>query len=239
MLKRDSFVLHSVIIQHSILLVNLGALYIHLVLPGASRPAFPVYKACVDPWGFSTTDLWTFVPFSQVCFHLSNFLNIFCSISLAKYLDKTTRRSTALNPLDKKIERKKNLYSAHVGALTLWSCIFCYGIFSIVFVIPVMDNASKENNQCLETCQQFWTHESYLLHFLYNSTCACLTLSHPHVKEWTVICQIGHPPIPINVNLWSFFYFFIFNVHFNLFHGQIHLLFNSIFVFPRFLISSI
>ena len=151
MLKRDSFVLHSVIIQHSILLVNLGALYIHLVLPGASRPAFPVYKACVDPWGFSTTDLWTFVPFSQICFHLSNFLNIFCSISLAKYLDKTTRRSTALNPLDKKIERKKNLYSAHVGALTLWSCIFCYGIFSIVFVIPVMDNASKENNQCLET----------------------------------------------------------------------------------------
>jgi hypothetical protein len=63
-------------------------------------------------------------------------INIICNIYLFKYLDRNTERNIALKPMDKKAERKKNLYPAWLGVITFGTCTFIYLCFSIIYSFP-------------------------------------------------------------------------------------------------------
>jgi hypothetical protein len=142
-LKRDSFMVQSVVFGEFLIVINFAAMYLHLIHPEASRSEFILYKACVDPWNNSKTNIWNIFPVGQILFHFLNLSNIICNILLFKYLDKTAKASTALRPLDKKAERKRNLFPARIGIITFVVCTSCYGFFSLIYSLPFLDNAMK------------------------------------------------------------------------------------------------
>ena len=142
-LKRDSFLVKSVVIGESLLGINFAAMYLHLVHPEVSRTEFVLYKACVDPWSYSSTNILKIFPVGQILLLSMNLANIICNILLSKYLDKTVKASTSLRPLDKKLERKRNLFPAQIGIIAFIVCTSCYGLFSLLFVFPFLDNAMK------------------------------------------------------------------------------------------------
>ena len=142
-LKRNSFLVKSVVFGESLLLINFAAMYHHLIQPEASRTEFVLYKACVDPWGNTRTNILKIFPVGQIILHFFTLANIICNILLFKYLDKTVKASTALKPLDKKAERKRNIFPAQIGIITFVVCTLCYGFFSLIYAFPFLDDAVK------------------------------------------------------------------------------------------------
>ena len=142
-LKRDSFLVKSVVIGESLLGINFAAMYLHLVHPEVSRTEFVLYKACVDPWSNSRTIIWKIYPVGQILLQFFNLANIICNILLFKYLDKTVKASTVLRPLDKKAERKRNIFPAQIGIIGFVVCTLCFGFFSLIYALPFLDNAMK------------------------------------------------------------------------------------------------
>ena len=144
-IKRDSFIVKSVVFGESLLVFHFGTFYWHLIRPEVPMAPFVQYKACVDPWSQSVIPIWQVAPFSQIFFHLFNFINIICNIWLYKYLQYNTRNNSALGPLDKKADRKRNLYPAWIGIFTLFACVFCYIFYIITYSFPshILDNSTK------------------------------------------------------------------------------------------------
>ena len=119
-LKRDSFLVKLVIFGESLLVIMFAAMYHHLINPEVSRTEFILYKACVDPWSNFRTNIWHIFPVGQILLHSFNLAYIIFNILLYKYLDQTVKASTALRPLDKKAERKINIFPAQTHILLLW-----------------------------------------------------------------------------------------------------------------------
>ena len=142
-IKRDSFLVKLVIFGESLLVIMFAAMYHHLINPEVSRTDFILYKACVDPWSNFRTNIWHIFPVGQILLHSFNLANIIFNILLYKYLDQTVKASTALRPLDKKAERKRNIFPAQIGIIGFVVSTLCYGFFYLIYSLPFLDNATK------------------------------------------------------------------------------------------------
>ena len=69
------------------------------------------------------------MPVNQLILHISAIVNIACNLWLFRYLNKMTDQNTALQPSNKKKEKKRNLMPAQVGFLS----IVCYFITMVMF----------------------------------------------------------------------------------------------------------
>ena len=144
-LKKDSFKVRSVLFAESLLTINIAYLYYHLIQPEAPRSPFVLYEACVDPQGNSSTPLRHVASAGQAVVYFFHCINIICNICLFKYLDRNTKKNIGIKPMDKKAERKKNLYPAWLGVITLGACTFIYICFSIIYSFPsdLLDTGTK------------------------------------------------------------------------------------------------
>ena len=77
--------------------------------------------------------------------NLINAINVICNICLFKYLDRATKNNSALKAVDKKAERKRNLYPAWLGFITLCACISTYLCFNVIYSFPtdILDSGTK------------------------------------------------------------------------------------------------
>ena len=117
-LKRDSFVIKSLIIGEAISLFNFLSFY--FFYDELTQPSpWPLYHACLDPWKKFQFPFSKVVPVNQLILHISTIVNIACNLWLFSYLKKMTDKNTALKPSDKKKEKKRNLMPAQVGFLSM------------------------------------------------------------------------------------------------------------------------
>ena len=81
----------------------------------------------------------------QFMVNLINAINVICNLCLFKYLDRKTKDNTALKSKDRKAERKRNLYPAWLGFITLSSCTFIFICFFTIYSFPahIFDSATK------------------------------------------------------------------------------------------------
>ena len=144
-LKKDSFKVKSIVFAESLLIINIVYLYSHIIQVDSPRPPFLLYQACVDPWGTSSTPLLQVASAGQFMVNLFNAINIVCNICLFKYLDKKTKKNTAWKAMDKKAERKRNLYPAWLGLITLSAYTFIFVCYSVIYSFPVhiLDSGTK------------------------------------------------------------------------------------------------
>ena len=75
----------------------------------------------------------------QFMVNLINAINIICN------LDRKTKDNTALKAKDRKVERKRNLYPAWLGFITLSSFTFIFIYFFTIYSFPahIFDSATK------------------------------------------------------------------------------------------------
>ena len=101
-LKRDSFVLKSIIIGEALIYFTLGSFYfqdIEMVL----------YHACLDPWAEFKFPIHKVLPLNQLVIFCCVLVSVSCNIFLYRFLAKQTKNNSALTENDKKKNRKRNL----------------------------------------------------------------------------------------------------------------------------------
>ena len=81
----------------------------------------------------------------QFMINLINTINIICNLRLFKYLERKTKDKTALKDIDRMAERKRNLYPAWLGFITLSSFTFIFIYFFTIYSFPahIFDSATK------------------------------------------------------------------------------------------------
>jgi hypothetical protein len=131
-LKRDSFVIKSIIIGESINCFNLGSFYFH-------HHTMVLYKACLNPWQNFNIPLHQVMPLNQLIILFCIVLNVSCNIFLSFFLSKKTAKNLAIKEVDKKKDRKRNLIPANIG---LYVFVF-YGLSMVLFLITY--NYKSEN----------------------------------------------------------------------------------------------
>ena len=119
-LKRDSFILKSIIIGESLSFFNLGSFYFQ------HQPMI-LYEACLDPGGNFTLPLYKVFPLNQFLIFLCIVTNVSCNIFLSFYLTEKSENNTAVREVDRKKDRKRNLVPAKTGLL-----VFVFYIMSML-----------------------------------------------------------------------------------------------------------
>ena len=120
-LKRDSFIIKSLIIGESLSIFNLGSFYF-------LRQPMILNEACLNPGGNFTKPLYKVFPLNQFIMFLCTFTNIICNISLSFYLTEKSESNMAVTEVDKKKDRKRNLVPAKTG---LW----VFGIYILSMMV--------------------------------------------------------------------------------------------------------
>ena len=107
-LKRDSFVVKSIIIGESINYFNFGSFYFQ-------NDTMVLYTACMDPWKKFNNPIHRDFPLNHLIILISSCINVSCNIFLSVYLSGKTQTNTAIREVDKKKNRKRNLIPANTG----------------------------------------------------------------------------------------------------------------------------
>ena len=121
-LKRDSFIIKSLIIGESLSIFTLGSFYFQ-------RQPMILYEACLNPEGNFTLPLYKVLPLNQFIIFLCTFTNISCNIFLSFYLNEKSENNTAVAEVDKKKDRKRNFVPAKTGILVFGIYILSMGVF--------------------------------------------------------------------------------------------------------------
>ena len=82
-LKRDSFVIKSIIIGESFNYFNLGSFYFH-------HHTMVLHEVCLDPWKKFNFPLHKLLPLNQLMLLFCIVLNVSCNIFLSFFLSKKT-----------------------------------------------------------------------------------------------------------------------------------------------------
>ena len=117
-LKRDSFVIKSIIIGESLCVFNFISFFVHFKENSEGSP-WVLYRACLNPWRKFQFPLTKLTPVNQMIGHMSIMINICCNLWLCRYLNKMTMGNTALQARDRKRDRKRNLLPAKIGFISL------------------------------------------------------------------------------------------------------------------------
>ena len=125
-LKRDSFIIKSLIIGESLSIFTLGSFYFQ-------RQPMVLYEACLNPEGNFILPLYKVLPLNQLIIFLCSFTNISCNIFLSFYLTEKSKNNTAVTEVDKKKDRKKNLVPAKTGLLVFGIYILSTVVFSTTY----------------------------------------------------------------------------------------------------------
>ena len=131
-LKRDSFVIKSIIISESICIFNFVSFFVHFNENAEGSPLV-LYQACLNPWKMFQFPFIKLMPVNQMILHMSSMINICCNLWLCRYLNKMTMGNTALQARDRKKDRKRNLLPAKIGMISLVFYLLSILIFTFTY----------------------------------------------------------------------------------------------------------
>ena len=133
-LKRDSFIISSIVVGECINLFNWGSFYYQqLGNYGLEKSPLVLYHACLNPWGEFKVPLHTVMPLNHLIIIISFVINISCNIFLYRYLSDRTENNSALNEFDRKKDRKRNLVPARLGSTLIFFYISTVLLFTVTY----------------------------------------------------------------------------------------------------------
>ena len=144
-LKRDSFILQSVIIGE---VLNFLTLVSHYMQPTSSDYGLSpliLYHACIKPEGNHIFPPYIVFPIMWIVIFGSAFTNITCSFLLFRYLQNITENTIARSEVDKKKDRKRNLIPARIGMMIIaWTGSYII-LVSFTYMLPLqyLDTGSR------------------------------------------------------------------------------------------------
>ena len=143
-LKRDSFLIKSILIGESICVFNFASFFVHFKANAQGSP-WVLYHACLDPWSKFQFPFNKLMPVNQMILHMSSMINICCNLWLCRYLSKMTLRNTALQAKDRKRDRKRNLLPAKIGLISLvfYVLTYCFFMFTYSHKSTNLDSATR------------------------------------------------------------------------------------------------
>ena len=133
-LKRDSFIISSIVVGECINLFNWGSFYYQqLGNYGLEKSPLVLYHACLNPWGEFKVPLHTVMPLNHLIIIISFVINISCNIFLYRYLSDKTENNSALTEFDRKKDRKRNLVPARLGSTLIFFYILTVLLFTVTY----------------------------------------------------------------------------------------------------------
>ena len=134
-LKRDFFCVKLIVLGECLLVL-------HAFSISRAKDPWPMFHACLNPTGFKKINIIEIEPSDQFIIHIYHAITIFCNIFVWYYLKEEMKSNIAIQPKDRKLNRKRNLVPAKIGFIHL----SCYGfimIFGFFFLRSDADNATK------------------------------------------------------------------------------------------------
>ena len=167
-LKRDSFIISSIVVGECINLFNWGSFYYQQIENHAlEKSPLVLYHACLNPWGEFKVPLHTVMPLNHLIIIILFVINISCNIFLYRYLSDKTENNSALNEVNRKKDRKRNLVPARLGS----TLIFFYMLTVLLFTVTY----SYHSDSFDRATRAFLNNVSTDLHL-----CIC----HPAIMVW-------------------------------------------------------
>ena len=138
-LKRDCFVVKSIVIGECISLLNFG--YYFCLMGHTSKAEYPMvlYNACLDPWSQFHTSISKVMPLNQIIVFLSTLVNFSSNLFLYRFLSNKTNKNTWMNETNRKKDRKRNLIPANVGMTVLTFYGVSVGLFMLTYTYKSND----------------------------------------------------------------------------------------------------
>ena len=139
-LKRDSFVVKSIVIGECIQLVNWGSFYYQQAgSSGFEKSPMVLYHACLSPWGEFNFPLHKVMPWNHFIFILCCAVSVSCNLFLYRFLSDKTENNSALNEVDRKKDRKRNFIPASIGM----TVFVVYGFSLMLFMFTYTYNSKN------------------------------------------------------------------------------------------------
>ena len=138
-LKRDSFVVKSIVIGECMSLFNWGSFYYQQVgYSGFQKSPMVLYQACLNPWSEFNFPLQKVMPLNHFIIFLCNAVNVSCNIFLYRFLANETKNNSAISEVDRKKDRKRNLVPASIGMI-----VFVFHGFGVMLYMITYTYNSK------------------------------------------------------------------------------------------------
>ena len=134
-LKRDFFCVKLIVLGECLLVL-------HAFSISRAKDPWPMFHACLNPTGFKKINIIEIEPSDQFIIHIYHAITIFCNIFVWYFLKEEMKSNIALQPKDRKLNRKRNLVPAKIGFIHL-SCYGLIMIFGFFFLRSDADNATK------------------------------------------------------------------------------------------------
>ena len=144
-LKRDSFILQSVVIGEGLNFLTLVSHYMQPTSSDYGLSPLLLYHACIKPEGNYTFPPYTVFPLMLIVIIGSACTNITCSFLLFRYLQNITENTIARSEVDKKKDRKRNLVPARIGMMIIaWTVSYTLLVL-IIYMLPLkyLDNSYR------------------------------------------------------------------------------------------------
>jgi hypothetical protein len=141
-IKRDHFVVHSILIGESINFLTVGSIYLQMGDSEREKSPMMLYQACINPWNDHTIPVFNIFPWNHCCFVFLAGTNVACTLFLYKFLDNVTERSSSVSEVDKKKERRRNLTTACMGMVDvgIYLTIMTIFMFTYSFKTDIIDS---------------------------------------------------------------------------------------------------
>jgi hypothetical protein len=94
-IKRDHFVVNSILVRESINFLSVGAFYFQMGDTEMEKSPMMLYHACLNPWNDHTIPVYEIMPWNQYFLVFLAATNVACNLFLYRFLDKVTENSSA------------------------------------------------------------------------------------------------------------------------------------------------
>jgi hypothetical protein len=144
-MKRDHFVVKSILIGDSLNFLNAGSLYLQMGTSEFGRSPMMVYQACMNPWNDHTIHVTKLHQWNHLILVILVTANFACNLFLYRFLENMTGNNSARSEVDKKRDRRRNLVPAHIGMISIgmYLSFIVLFIFTYSFKTDILDNGTR------------------------------------------------------------------------------------------------
>ena len=132
-LKRDHFVMKSILIGESFNFLTFGSFYFQMGSSEFGRSPLVLYQACMDPWKDHTFPVYKLMPWNQLFMVFLIASNVSCNLFLYRYLERRTENNIARSEADKMKDRKRNLVPARIGMMNIFLYVVAMAFFMFAY----------------------------------------------------------------------------------------------------------
>ena len=145
-LKKNSFIMKSIVICESITLFNIGSFfYQQYGITGYGKTHMVLYHACLDPVANFQYPLHKLMPANHLILLLCTVADITCNLFLYRFLSKQTDTNVSIKEVNKKKERKRNFIPAKLGMALVFSSFIALLVFLFTYNLELesFDSATR------------------------------------------------------------------------------------------------